>query len=345
MLVDRMEQVIAQTGEIGFHFVDEAAPPMLLKELALEILKRNLQVVWWGNIRFEKSYTLSLCRLLKASGCIAVSGGLEVASPRLLKLINKGVTVEQVAQVTSHFAATGILVHAYLMYGFPTETAQETIDSLEVVRQLFENGLIQSGFWHRFAMTAHSPVGLDPAAFSVKSNESSFQGFARNDIPFTDTVGCQHELFSEGLRVSLYNYMHDIGFDIPLQKWFKTKVPRTTIPPQYIERLLDQQEPLANLLSKKIHWLGDIPEFTWTGKGVNRAGLWTLQTLTEEVQLTFDAEQAIFLQELFKQLVIAPIALKVAQEQYTASPIKEPFHSFWYSEEMDCLRENGLYLV
>ena len=345
MLVDRMEQMIAQTGEIGFHFVDEAAPPTLLKELALEILKRNLQVVWWGNIRFEKSYTLSLCRLLKASGCIAVSGGLEVASPRLLKLINKGVTVEQVAEVTSHFAATGILVHAYLMYGFPTETAQETIDSLEVVRQLFENGLIQSAFWHRFAMTAHSPVGLDPAAFSVKSNESPFQGFARNDIPFTDTVGCQHELFSEGLRVSLYNYMHDIGFDIPLQKWFKVKVPRTTILPQYIESLLDKPEPLENLLTKKIYWLGELPEFIWTGSDASRSGLWTLQTLTEEAQLSFDANQATFLKELFDQLAVAPVQLKTAVEQYKALSIKEPFNLFWNSEELDCLRENGLYLL
>lgn len=54
------------------------------------------------------------------------------------------------------------MVHAYLMYGFPTQTAQETIDSLEMVRQMFEQGIIQSGFWHQFAMTAHSPVGLDP---------------------------------------------------------------------------------------------------------------------------------------------------------------------------------------
>ena len=54
------------------------------------------------------------------------------------------------------------MVHAYLMYGFPTQTAQETIDSLEVVRQLFEAGVVQSGFWHQFAMTAHSPIGINP---------------------------------------------------------------------------------------------------------------------------------------------------------------------------------------
>jgi len=162
LLVDRMEELIAQTGENGFHFVDEAAPPALMREVALEILRRKLTVSWWTNIRFEKSFSSDLCQLLKASGCIAVSGGLEVASDRLLELIKKGVTVEQVAQVTRNFTESGIMVHAYLMYGYPTQTIQETVDSLEMVRQLFELGILQSGFWHQFAMTAHSPVGMFP---------------------------------------------------------------------------------------------------------------------------------------------------------------------------------------
>jgi radical SAM superfamily enzyme YgiQ (UPF0313 family) len=167
ILVDRMEELIAQTGENGFHFVDEAAPPALMREVALEIIKRKLVVTWWTNIRFEKSFTADLCLLLKESGCIAVSGGLEVASDRLLELIKKGVTVEQVAQVTRNFTESGIMVHAYLMYGYPTQTIQETVDSLEMVRQLFELGVLQSGFWHQFAMTAHSPVGMFPEEFGV----------------------------------------------------------------------------------------------------------------------------------------------------------------------------------
>jgi len=113
LLCDRMEDMMLQTGQNGFHFVDEAAPPALMRALALEILRRKLAVTWWTNIRFEKSFSKDLCLLLKASGCIAVSGGLEVASDRLLKLIDKGVTVEQVAKVTSNFTEAGIMVHAY----------------------------------------------------------------------------------------------------------------------------------------------------------------------------------------------------------------------------------------
>ena len=102
ILCDRIEEIMEQTGTNGFHFVDEAAPPALMRDLAIEILRRGLVVVWWTNIRFESSFTADLCRLLRASGCIAVSGGLEVASDRLLALIKKGVTVAQVAQVTDH---------------------------------------------------------------------------------------------------------------------------------------------------------------------------------------------------------------------------------------------------
>lgn len=212
LLCDRMEQLIAQTGETGFHFVDEAAPPALMRALALEILKRKLVVTWWTNIRFEKSFTADLCQLLRASGCIAVSRP-EVASDRLLTLIQKGVTVEQVALVTRNFTAADIMVHAYLMYGFPTQTAQETIDSLEMVRQMFEAGIMQSAYWHQFAMTAHSPVGMYPEKFGVRKEKEVIGTFANNDIVHIDEKGTHHELFSYGLKKALFNYMHGICFD------------------------------------------------------------------------------------------------------------------------------------
>ncbi|MEI2710447.1 MAG: radical SAM protein [Chitinophagaceae bacterium] len=195
LICDRMEEMITQTGETGFHFVDEAAPPALMKAVALEIIKRKLVVSWWTNVRFEKSFTKDVCLLLKASGCIGVSGGLEVASDRLLKLINKGITVAQVAKVNKHFTEAGIMVHAYLMFGFPTQTAQETIDSVEMVRQMFKAGILQSAFWHLFTMTAHSPVGLHPEKFGVqKANETNIT-FADNDVEHIDPTGTQSRKF------------------------------------------------------------------------------------------------------------------------------------------------------
>jgi len=223
LIVDRMEAVIAQTGQTGFHFVDEAAPPALLRKLAEEIIRRKLTVSYWTNVRFEKSYTPELCYLLAQSGCIAISGGLEVASPRILKMINKGITVESASESMRNFTEAGIMTHAYLMYGFPTETARETIDSLEVVRNLFANGWIQSAFWHRYAMTIHSPSGIYPESVGAKHVVQPLAPFANNEIPFTTSQEIDLDFYGKGLNLATYNYMQGAGYDIPVKKWFNSK--------------------------------------------------------------------------------------------------------------------------
>jgi len=241
LLVDRIEQIIAETGQTGFHFVDEAAPPKALKALAEELIRRNVTISWWGNIRFEKTFTPELAVLLARSGCIAMSGGLEVASDRLLKLMKKGVSVEQVAQVTKGFSDAGILVHAYLMYGFPTQTVQETVDALEYVRQLFEHGCIQSGFFHRFTCTVHSPVGLNPQEYGIELIPLPEITFAKNDILFIDPAGVDHDALGQGLKKAIYNYMHGLGFDIKIQSWFDglgLSIPKTTVAKNFIENAL-----------------------------------------------------------------------------------------------------------
>ncbi|MDP1653162.1 MAG: radical SAM protein [Rhodocyclaceae bacterium] len=237
-LVDRIEAVIAETGQTGFHFVDEAAPPKALAALADELQRRNRVISWWGNIRFEKSFTPELCQKLADSGCIAVSGGLEVASDRLLKLMQKGVSVEQVARVTHAFSESGILVHAYLMYGFPTQTVQDTVDALEYVRQLFAAGCIQSGFFHRFACTVHSPVGRHPEQYGVTLKPLPAISFAKNDVGFVDPTGVDHATLGSALNKALYNYMHGLGLDEDVRSWFGGRVPKSRVPRHFIERAL-----------------------------------------------------------------------------------------------------------
>jgi len=239
-LVDRIEAIVEETGQTGFHFVDEAAPPKSLKALATELGRRRLEVSWWGNIRFEKSFTPALCQQLADSGCIAISGGLEVASDRLLTLMKKGVSVGQVARVTRGFSDAGILVHAYLMYGFPSQTVQDTVDALEYVRQLFAAGCIQSAFWHRFACTVHSPVGQDPAAYGVTLQALPPVTFARNDIGFHDPTGTDHDALGVGLKKALYNYMHGVGMEQNVRTWFDMPVPKAKVPRHFIERALAQ---------------------------------------------------------------------------------------------------------
>jgi hypothetical protein len=238
ILVDRIEAIVRETGQTGFHFVDEAAPPKALRALAAELQRRHIEITWWGNVRFERSFTPALCEELAASGCIAISGGLEVASDRLLKLMKKGVSVEQVARVTHAFSQAGILVHAYLMYGFPTQTEQDTVDALEYVRQLFEQGCVQSGFFHRFTCTVHSPVGQRPEDYGITLQPLPPSRFARNDVGFVDPVGADHDAMGRALKKAIYNYMHGIGLDADVRSWFDASMPKPTVRRHSIARAL-----------------------------------------------------------------------------------------------------------
>jgi hypothetical protein len=236
--VNKVEKVMADTGISGFHFVDEAAPPKMLKAIAEELLLRKLNITWWTNIRFEKTFNDELCELLAQSGCIAVTGGLEVASDRLLTKMKKGVDIAQVARVTNSFSKYGLMVHAYLMYGFPTETEQETIDSLEVVRQLFENNCIQSAFWHQFTTTIHSPIGKNPAAFDIVITGPKFKGFAQNDLTHKDPTGAKHQIYTKGLNRALNSYLNGKDFEKELVDWFDFDVNGTSLSKQLIKSYL-----------------------------------------------------------------------------------------------------------
>ena len=341
ILADRMEELIRETGERGFHFVDEAAPPALMRSLAMEILKRKLKVTWWTNIRFEKSFTHDLCRLLQASGCIAVSGGLEVASNRLLELIQKGVTVEQVAQVTRNFTASGIMVHSYLMYAYPTQTVQETVDSLEMVRQLFEQGIIQSGFWHQFALTAHSPVGLDPENYGITPVRKEIK-FANNDVEFTDSTGINHNKFSYGLKKSLFNFMHGLCFDYDLQEWFDFKIPKTTIKSDFIAKSLETDDRYEVKSTSKLLWIGPSPVIS------EDAGEVTIELFDRrsDVEIPMDKDLGHWLVS-FIECIDAnggdPLTYEKMRESFEKE--FEDFTMFWFSEELETLREFGLLVL
>ncbi|QNM84196.1 radical SAM protein [Polaribacter pectinis] len=237
-LVDKIEKIIKDTGITGFHFVDEAAPPKMLRALSKELIKRNVNITWWTNIRFEKTFDFELCEIMAKSGCIAVTGGLEVASDRLLSKMKKGVDIEQVTRVTNNFSLNKIMVHAYLMYGFPTETEQETIDSLEVVRQLFEKNCIQSAYWHQFTTTVHSPIGKNPDEFGIEVTGPVFKGFAQNDLYHRDPQGADHPKYTKGLNIALNQYLNNTGYDKDLQNWFDFPVSKTSHPKELIESFL-----------------------------------------------------------------------------------------------------------
>ena len=223
-IVDAMAALSDPSGRpTGFHFVDEAMPPALIRGVCDEILRRGLDCRWWGNIRFDAAFTPELCAQMAKAGCIAVTGGLECACDRLLALMNKGVTVASARRALKALHAAGILVHAYLMYGFPTETEDEAMAALDLVRRLFKADLLQSAFWHRFALTVHSPIARDPERFGIRlappRTGPGGRVFCRNEIGYRERGAPDWRRIGRTLDLALYNYLEGRGLGKRVEEW------------------------------------------------------------------------------------------------------------------------------
>jgi len=300
-LVDRMEEVVAQTGQTGFHLVDEAAPPKLMRQLAEEILSRGLTVTWWGNVRFEPAFTPDLCRLLARSGLVAITGGLEVASDRLLEKMDKGIDVDQVVRVTHAFKRAGVMVHAYLMYGFPTQTAQEGVDAMEVVRQLFEEGLLDSAFWHRFVLTRNSGVIRDPEAFGVEPKPLPEGVFAANDLEHSEENGTDWEVFEHALPRALDQWMMGREISTPLSAFFDEEIPPPSVSAARVRDALDGDPALG----QRMLWLGGgvlqseegLFVFSPTEEILLQAAVPVLEWVSEVLEAAAPGEEALLLDD------------------------------------------------
>lgn len=349
LLVDRVEALVRETGRRGFHFVDEAAPPAGLKALALSLLEQRLAISWWTNIRFEEAFTPDLCRLLAASGCIAMSAGLEAASDRLLSVMKKGITVDQTACIAASLRNAGILVHAYLMYGWPGQTVQETVDSLERVRQLFAAGLLQSAFWHQFVATAHSPVGLAPKAHGIIIKGPRFEGFAENDLIHQDQQEAQPEWIGRALRTALSNYMEGNGLDADVRIWFERPLAAPSVRRTWLSRALAAQPAASrSTQERRAVWIGEQPVVHAIGRA--RAEL-ILPTRTEDVVLSLPVSHARWLADVIRTATPTPgpdradyPRLADLRDRFQEGTQRD-FDEFWNGAAWRKARKAGLLLV
>jgi hypothetical protein len=173
--------------------------------------------------------------------------------------------------------------------------------------------------------------------------------FANNDVQFTDSTGIDHSIFSEGLKKSLFNFMHGIGFDMSLQEWFDFEIPQTTIAPYYIDDCLNNDSFRSIKSNSKVIYLGNLPligTFTKTKKGVEVPYLdLVFHDKSSSFQIELPEDQGNW---LLDQLEL----WQPGHQLTTFSQIKTSYESqfdtlepFWYSEEMEVLRENGLLVL
>jgi hypothetical protein len=104
---------------------------------ARENIAHGSPITWWGNVRFEKSFTRDVADFLAYGGLIGVSAGLESATGNGLNAIHKGTDLESIVGACCAFKEAGVLVHAYMIYGYWWEKEQDLINSMETLRQFY----------------------------------------------------------------------------------------------------------------------------------------------------------------------------------------------------------------
>lgn len=289
-----------KTGVYGIHFVDEAAPPVSLKKFALLNCglgtdKYYSPFTFWGNVRFEKAFTRDLCDLLSFGGLTAVSGGIEIATNNGLDSVNKGTEIQDIICALCAFKEAGILVHAYMIFGFHDETPQQLIDSMETLRQLFAAGLLDSAFWHKFTLTKHSTLfakwkkGECPNLKPILNNQKNL--FAHNDINFQGEN--KSEKYSAPLEVALSNWMHGHGLEKKVWKWFNWEMPKPTIPSDFVERVISVYEKKRDAQYKDYEdFLSGKKDYLWLGGTIiviDKTIVWTY--MGEDFSFTFDSKE------------------------------------------------------
>ncbi len=257
-----------QKGVYGIHFVDEALPPVALKKFALLNARAGNPLYFWGNVRFEKSFSKDLAAFLSYCGLGGVSAGIESATGTGLEAINKGTDINSITQACCAFKEAGILVHAYMIYGFWNDTPQSIIDSMETLRQFFAAGLLDSAFWHKFVLTRNSTVYSQwekDGTLDLVCGEETSSAFARNNLHFKGEE--KFNKFGAALDSAVNAWMHADRLDMKVQKWFDFPVPAPTVPRDFIEKKIEEYEKKnrahANQLSAKnatgLYWLGGTP--------------------------------------------------------------------------------------
>ena len=294
-LLAAASQASARTGLYGIHFVDEAMPMAALLEFARANRARAAAGIavsgaaggpataaaakrpfsFWGNVRFDASWTQGRCEFLAASGLVAVSGGIEIATERGLAMTDKGFDLASLVRTLVAMRRAGLLVHAYLIYGFPGQPFADIVDSAEFCRQLFASGLVDSAFWHRFVLTRHSRMyrewreGKRPELKPLDREWS----FANNDLSFEGERA--FERFDAPLAAALAAWMEGAELEKPASAWFGKTTPKASIAVDCVESLIAKAEEALDgeIPSPKgrAHWIAGRPIVTeslvWTYRG------------------------------------------------------------------------------
>lgn len=133
--VDEIEFLLKKYNTKYFAFWDNALPPKYIEKVADILIEKKLNIKYTMFARLEKDFNYKLMKKLKKSGCIYIRWGLDSASKRILKYINKGIDLDTAKNILKVSKKAGVFNSIYLMLGLPTETISEMEEALIFVKK------------------------------------------------------------------------------------------------------------------------------------------------------------------------------------------------------------------
>lgn len=106
-----------------------------VRELCEEIIRRKLDIAWVANSRVN---TIDEERLtwMKKAGCWLVAFGIESGNDEIQKKIKKGTTQSQAREAVKLCKKLGIKTYGFYLIGFPWETREMIMDTLNLAKEL-----------------------------------------------------------------------------------------------------------------------------------------------------------------------------------------------------------------
>jgi anaerobic magnesium-protoporphyrin IX monomethyl ester cyclase len=149
-----------------FYLSQDSVAPKTLVKLSQAMIDAGLSLRWATDLKPEKYFTPERAETLRRAGAVACALGVESASPRVLRLIDKGAPPSVVSDVIDRLADAGVAAEAMCFTDFPTESYDEAISTLEFLHQRKDR--VAMFIVGEFGLTHGSLVAQDPAKFGIE---------------------------------------------------------------------------------------------------------------------------------------------------------------------------------
>jgi radical SAM superfamily enzyme YgiQ (UPF0313 family) len=168
----------------GIFFRDELY--LVDKQRAYELAGKlkNLDLIWMGQARVDK-VDYALIKYMKKCGCISLGFGIESGSRRMLKLMNKGQTVEQIEHALKSCQRLSMDMKIQLILGYPGEDRDSIKETIELFKRLGNPG-------RRFHL-------VTPLPGSVLYEDVLKKGMIKDEEGYLRALSRKDSGFSKGL--------------------------------------------------------------------------------------------------------------------------------------------------